>query len=418
MDVHTLIDAAYGLTKTVNQLKQGKITASTAIQATNKLLRNSIPQNMAKQGGPKGFRGANKQSVSASTSKQIIPSAVAYTTTNVAPKYVGNDHGVTLTGRDLVSTVAGTSAFTCAGYAVNPGQYPLFPVLANRAENYEQYRIKDLVFEWVPVSGTTRDGVVTLCFNPEATTDVPRNEQTITAMAGSVTSPVYGSACKVRAHGVKSDKILYVRADILSSGEDLRTTDYGKFFIATSDCSSVSAMGKLYVNYKIELMYPRAGYPTPMLVGVPGLSAFATLFDNVYNGHVDTVRTGLVAGRDLAYFNASGSTNYIILRKPGNYMINVCISNNGLPGGIPEIGYWAPGADTLIKYQFVSTGSGSRSVSVIYVQVNKLNSSIYTVGALAATSTLGSTLGSSSIHIVEVSDKTMSFVETNFTSTT
>jgi hypothetical protein len=334
-----------------------------------------------------------------------LPAATAITTTNVSPKYTQGDNGVTVRGRDLITTVPGSANFTLTSYAVNPGQFRLFPVLSDRARSYEQYRVKNLTFEWIPLSGTDRSGSVYLCFNPEATTPNPRNEQTLSAMSGSVCGPVYGTNTKVRVSN-NGGKILYVRSDILTGGQDLRTTDFGRFFVATTDCSSSAALGKLYVNYEIELKYPRSGVLSPMIANGPASVSgvnLGNMFDFIYNGDSQQKTDSTVypvSGQDFAWFNSSSGVNYIYYRKPGTYLTIVHASQS--PSASPTPFVWVAGVDTELVEQHYSDGLQIGNIIWYFiVQVNKPNGTVLS-------STVASTMliNTPQVIITEVSDTT------------
>lgn len=405
MDVASLFAAALGVTEAANNFKTGKQDAKAALRSVEKALKTAVSRDMAKGGGPRGFRGNKSGAGSNGPAKHDVvtrmPAATSITTTNVAPRYVNKDNGVTVRGRDLVTTVTGNADFALNSYAVNPGQFRLFPVLSDRAKNYEQYRVKNLTFEWIPLSGTDRSGSVYLCFNPEATTSDPRNEQTLSAMSGSVCGAVYGVGTKVSVKN-SGGKILYVRSNIRNDGEDLRTTDFGRFYVAVTDCSTTSALGKLYVNYEIELTYPRSGASNPMVATCFGATNMGNFFDHIYNGGTDTLHDSKypVSGPDLAYFNSSSDLHWIYFRKPGTYI--AILTCGRTPGGQRPWTWDAISSDSTIIESHSASGS---SVNVcmwwVCVQVDKPNG--YIRSSAANTDAL-----TSQPHIVifEVGDRT------------
>ena len=56
--------------------------------------------------------------------------------------------------REFLAEIKGTTTFTVAGsYPINPGMAQTFPWLSDIAKNFQQYRIRGMVFHYVPTSG-------------------------------------------------------------------------------------------------------------------------------------------------------------------------------------------------------------------------------------------------------------------------
>lgn len=284
-----------------------------------------------------------------------IPAATSVTNYGRAPKYVAADNGVTISNREFVKAINGTSAFTPHEWSVNAAVGTLFPMLSGIARNYEQYRFRNIAFHWFPIAGTDRDGHVGIAFNPDATCPIPLTKMDMYSMSTSALGPLYSTDIVVRASG-GGGKILYCRSDITEEG-DLKTTDFGKFFLSTADCESASVMGELFVSYTVELKYPRRMVQNPLMVESVGASTGGDVLDYVYNGNADQshLSTHPVHGQDLAYFNSSSNFNYIYFRRPGTYHVFFSITK-GSAAGSPF--YFSAGGDTLVHKEVVADGSG------------------------------------------------------------
>lgn len=271
-----------------------------------------------------------KEARAASQAITKIPAAQAVTNTSGAPKFMTTaDNTITVRHREFVSVVAGTAAFTAASLPVNPAQARLFPWLSRIAGQYQKYRVNRCVVQWCPIAGTDRDGTVAIAHSPDPLSDVPSDKQALYSIAGCREGALYVNNIKC---DLGRSGWLFTRPKIDYSG-DLKTYDYGQVIYATSDCESTAAMGQLFVDYEITFADPAVNELGPMAVKYYNAATWSidVLTDNVYNGASDTLHTAStypVVGPDLAYFNATGGTNRIYFRRPGQYLVNFIWGNS------------------------------------------------------------------------------------------
>jgi hypothetical protein len=186
----------------------------------------------------------------------------------------GDEAGALLiTHREYVGDIfapeaASVSDFTVQSFPLNPGLEQTFPWLSQIAQNYEEYEMKQLVFEFVSTvqdinssNGQVGTIITATQYNPSRPdfADKP-------AMAAYAHS-VSGKSTDNQTHGVECDpKKLsgsegkYVRANPVMFGEDLKTYDHGRFQLATHNIPSAMAsgtLGELYVQYTICLRKPK-----------------------------------------------------------------------------------------------------------------------------------------------------------------
>jgi hypothetical protein len=160
------------------------------------------------------------------------------------------------------------SDFTVQSFPLNPGLEQTFPWLSQIAQNYEEYELKQCVFEFVSTvqdinstNGQVGTIITATQYNPSRPdfTDKP-------AMAAYAHS-VSGKSTDNQTHGVECDPMKlsgaegkFVRANPVMTGEDLKTYDHGRFQLATHNIPSAMAsgtLGELYVQYTVCLRKPK-----------------------------------------------------------------------------------------------------------------------------------------------------------------
>jgi hypothetical protein len=186
----------------------------------------------------------------------------------------GDEAGaLTVSHREYVGDIfapaaASVSAFTVQSFPINPGLEQTFPWLSQIAQNYEEYELKQCVFQFVSTvqdinsaNGQVGTIITATQYNPSEGdfTDKP-------AMAAYAHS-VSGKSTDNQDHGVECDPSKlsgsegkYVRANPVMTGEDLKTYDHGRFQLATHNIPSAMAsgtLGELYVQYTVCLRKPK-----------------------------------------------------------------------------------------------------------------------------------------------------------------
>jgi hypothetical protein len=163
--------------------------------------------------------------------------------------------------REYIGDISGTANFTNRKYPLNPGSPITFPWLSTIAQNYQQYKIHGLIFEFRPLitdfvtSGAP--GVVIMATNYNADEPLYLTKQ---AMENSEYAVSVKPTCNLM-HGVECAanqtvlSELYVRPKGIASNLDLKFTDLGNFQFA-SQGNPVQLLGELWVSYNIEFFKP------------------------------------------------------------------------------------------------------------------------------------------------------------------
>jgi len=190
------------------------------------------------------------------------PSYNVMVNSNQVPKFSTNGQTNIVCHREYLGDLNGTSSFNLASYPLNPGIDNTFPWLSTIAQNYQEYRIHGLIFEFRPlitdfVTGG-QPGVVIMAtnYNADAALYTSKQQMENSEYAVSV-KPTLGLV-----HGVECATPLtilpqrFVRTGSVPTGQDLRLYDHGNFQIATQNNAITSAIGELWVSYCVEFFKP------------------------------------------------------------------------------------------------------------------------------------------------------------------
>jgi len=177
------------------------------------------------------------------------------------PQFDKSRHSTIISHREYLGDVVGTTAFTVADYPLNPGVARTFPWLSSVAQQFQEYRIHGMIFEFRPLItdfiGAGQPGVVVMAtnYNAEAQSYTTKQQMENSEFAVSVKP-----TCNL-IHGIEcagNQTILpqrYVRSGDLTADIDLTLYDYGKFQFATQG-NPAAIIGELWISYSIEFFKP------------------------------------------------------------------------------------------------------------------------------------------------------------------
>jgi len=160
--------------------------------------------------------------------------------------------------RELVASIAGTSAFTVAqALALNPGLAASFPWLSNEAAGWEKYKFNSLKFEYFTRTGSNVPGSMMLAPDYDASDAAPVSEVSASAYEDTEEdAPWKDICCVLKASELMGDmKERFVRTGTLAANQDIKTYDCGNLFVCTVDGTAVN-WGKLWVEYDVTLITP------------------------------------------------------------------------------------------------------------------------------------------------------------------
>ena len=362
--------------------------------------------------------------------------------TNGPPMVVNSGKAFTVRHREYIGEVysgpslapgSSVTAFDIKAYQIQPGDRKSFPWLAPLAENFEQYRIDGMVYEYksmysdAVVSAATNGALGTVIlateYNSGAATFTSKQKMENYEFAQSAKpslSILHPIEC-ARDQNVLSE--LYVRNESVSGLQDIRMYDFGKFQIATQGLASTNLLlGELWVTYEITFMKPKLR------------DVFEEEFRGSYAWRGPTLELGYTPSTplgdpdDWVYVNPRNSFNIDIVNvggysnidipavafESGNfdvyYLLSVQLGNvpaSGLKRSAPlqsSGGITLIGPASLIEYQPSMTGSGENTTSLSWRVLVKGDGS-GTAGRVSFKMDLSpadSTIGSGSIILVRV----------------
>lgn len=208
---------------------------------------------------------------------------------------------------DVVTASTTPGAFGVTRFQINPGNVITFPWLNPIALQYDQYRPRGIIFEFVSTASDTSTGVtlgsVVMSTNYDVTDPDPLSKSDMLNRA-------YSSEAKMSdnmSHGLECDptelpKSLFYIRPTASVVQDVRDYDMANFYVATQggNLAVNTIVGSLYVHYEFEFFkqVPIGGLLNKSML----YSAWQESYTDVsglplhFNQHPSWA---LVAGRDL-----------------------------------------------------------------------------------------------------------------------
>lgn len=252
------------------------------------------------------------------------------------PSMHNNSQTIVVRHKEFIGDVLSSTSFQIQRVLdINPGNYSLFPWLSTLAQQYEEYRIRGMVFHYVPTSGMAISG----------TNAAVGNVMIQTSYRASTTAPVDKSemlneywASDARAsedfcHPIECSpkenpfNVHYVRTGSVPTSDSILMYDYGRTFVATSgNPANGNILGELWVSYEVELKKPVVSktfnvqsYASKATAGLnssnPFGSAWATMKSTMWLP-ITTASSGLVTfpsgsfgSWQLTYWTSGGTLN-------------------------------------------------------------------------------------------------------------
>lgn len=225
-------------------------------QKSGQLARKS--QNKQTQNSSRGSNGSKGNN---SLGQPVMAAPVAYSspTLNTPPKVTSSMKMSRIVHRELVTTITGNTTFGTQDFSLNPGLVATFPWLSTVAPSYEQYCFKKLRFHYITRCATSYVGSVLLAPDYDALDAAPTTEVICAMMAGAKEDVPWRD---IIIDFTPSDMFplgprKFIRTQAVSSS-DLKTYDAGQLFVGKAGCADTSNIGKLWVEYDVELHIPQS----------------------------------------------------------------------------------------------------------------------------------------------------------------
>jgi len=160
---------------------------------------------------------------------------------------------------EAIGAIAGSVAFSSANkYYLNPGMSATFPWLSVQAQKWQQYRFRYLRFRYETRTSTTSAGSIIMSPDYNSLEAIPLTEAQATntqdAVENAVWRPEISCTLDPGAMFPVGPRKL-IRSQAVAG--DLSTYDAGRFFLCTIGMASTAVVGKLWVDYEVELFVPQ-----------------------------------------------------------------------------------------------------------------------------------------------------------------
>lgn len=168
--------------------------------------------------------------------------------------------------KEFLTEVLSNTSFTVNNsYPLNPGMQKTFPWMAAVACNFQEYKIRGMVFHYVPTSGFATGGTNTALGSVMLQTSYRSNDQAPASKIEVLNE--YWSCESVPSeafcHPVECDpkenpfNVQYVRSGPAPTGDSQLLYDLGMTYVCTSGQQAAGVvLGDLWVTYEIELKKP------------------------------------------------------------------------------------------------------------------------------------------------------------------
>lgn len=238
---------------------------------------------------------------------------------------------------------------------VNAGMPSTFPWASAIANNFTQYQVNGMIFEFRTTSGdatgsNTSLGEVMMATNydsvlPPFTTKQQMLNQEFSISVKPSNNAIHPIEC---APHQTSIELLYTRSQPSPSNTDIRLYDLGQFFLATQgNQSDGQTLGELWISYDILLYKPLLGGDAGVSPPVSGAVSHFRLNNSVQNGGCFT---GAVANRnDMSLVITDNSilwpantpgvfkVDASYYRGFGAYPVQIATNPSGLPVAQPPV---------------------------------------------------------------------------------
>lgn len=191
---------------------------------------------------------------------------------------------VVIRHKEYLGEITSAQAFTVRHqYDLNPGLSYTFPWLATIASQFQEYRVKGMVFHYVPTSGIFNSssaalGSVMIQTSYRATEAAPASKvEMLNEYWATESSPAEGFCHPIECDPKENPfNVQYVRTGALPSAENQLMYDLGRTFVAVSGMSnSTTVLGDLWVTYEVELKKPIVASSVSNVLNVCTVSSLA-----------------------------------------------------------------------------------------------------------------------------------------------
>jgi len=244
-------------------------------------------------------------------------------------------------------------------YILNPGVAATFPWLSTQASGWEQFHFRKLEFHYIPRCATTKVGSVLLAPDYDSSDPAPTSE---------IIAAAYRDACE----GASWERLCtrlsmaamfpvgprkFVRSGAVAYA-DYKAYDCGRLHVCVAEQDNTDNVGKLWVDYEVELFVPQNDTSPPTLAqgSVSGYQI----------GAAQTVSTGALttANFSTVAFNPLGITD----NGSGSFT---------LPKGLYEVHAEIISSDTVSETHYLSVALQKNGVNFAFREIGGLTTAAF-----------------------------------------
>jgi hypothetical protein len=182
------------------------------------------------------------------------------------PSMHQNDQTIIVRHKEYIMEVRSATSFTVLNsLPINPGMSQTFPWLSRLANNYQQYRIRGMVYHYVPTSGSAISGTNNALGSVMLQTSY-RSTDTLPGSKVELLNEYWATECvpsETQAHPIECNpaenpfNVQYIRGTEVPTTENQLMYDLGVTHVAVSGQQAAGVvLGDLWVTYEIELKKP------------------------------------------------------------------------------------------------------------------------------------------------------------------
>lgn len=185
---------------------------------------------------------------------------------DTVPMMHGEGQSIVVRHKEYLGEVLGSTTFRVnQSFELNPGVSTTFPWLAGVAAHFQEYRIRGLVYHYVPTSGSAINSTNPALGSVLLQTSYRSNDSPPTSKVEMLNEYCSNESVPSEpfAHPVECDprenpfNVQYVRTGAVPSGDSVLLYDLGTTHVAVSgQASNDTVLGDLWVTYEIELKKP------------------------------------------------------------------------------------------------------------------------------------------------------------------
>lgn len=317
------------------------------------------------------------------------------------PSMHKSNQSITVRHREFVTTVKGSTEFTVQRFfQLQPADRNTFPWLSGIAPHFQQYRVKGMVYHYVPTSGYAVSGTnpaigsVMMQTSYRVNDSPPASKVEMLNEYWACESSPADAFCHPIECAPKENpfNIHYTRTVPVPANDSPLLYDMGVTYVATSGMPATgNVVGDLWVTYEIEFSKPLVTSNTTSTVESASLYTASPTVGSWFGGTTVT-STGTIA------LTATGNTLTFPIGLLGKYLVVVDIEASttftamdlsGLPTltNCTLLQYWAEDAyvRTVLTGASAALGRGTYSLAVTLTDPSAVATIVFPSGSWTGT---------------------------------